>query len=585
MTTYDYGILTLYFVFMLAVSWVVRRLIRNAGDYFRSGGEAMWWMTGGTIFMVSFSAWTFTGAASRAYADGWPIAVLYLGNAIALFIGARWFGPQIRHLRVVTPVDAVRLRFGAGSEQFFTWVTLPVGLLMAGVWLYGLAIFLSAAFHADLVTTIIATGVSVLLIALLSGSWAVMAGDFVQVLVLMPVTLVILVLTFTRLGGVAEAFRQIDPVLVSPAKITTQAFLPLWCGAMILRCFFAINNLSDASRYLCVKNTKHASWAGYLAAGLMLAGVGLWFLPPMAVHLFHPNLSTVFPGLANPAEGAYFAIARDVLPIGALGLFVSGVFAATMSSMDSGLNKNAGVFVKNFYVPVVRPQASDSEQLRAGKIATLGFGIVVILLALFYTRFRELSLFQIMIDAGTLLHVPLSIPQLLGLYIRRTPPWSGWSTVLVACGAGLATRQWLTAEWAASVFSPNQSLSAVEAQNWDQAIMVLVVIGAGTAWFMLSALFYRYSSAEHKASVAEFGQRLATPVTDENSNTGSDDRQSRFIGWLCIPYGSVLTACALVFPNSPGGKGAFTFCGAVIVLIGAALVRAARRGRAQRIQP
>ena len=36
--------------------------------------------------MVSFSAWTFTGAASRAYGDGWPIMIIYVANAVGFFV-------------------------------------------------------------------------------------------------------------------------------------------------------------------------------------------------------------------------------------------------------------------------------------------------------------------------------------------------------------------------------------------------------------------------------------------------------------------------------------------------------------------
>ena len=92
-------------------------------------------------FMVSFSAWTFTGAASRAYGDGWPIMVIYLANAVGFFINAAWFGPKIRQLRVVTGMEAVRQRFGRASEQTFTWITLPLQMLTAGIWLYGLGVF------------------------------------------------------------------------------------------------------------------------------------------------------------------------------------------------------------------------------------------------------------------------------------------------------------------------------------------------------------------------------------------------------------------------------------------------------------
>jgi hypothetical protein len=48
-------------------------------------------------------------------------------------------------------------------------------MLTAGIWLYGLGVFISAAFNIDVGTTIIVTEISVLLISLIEGSWAVVA--------------------------------------------------------------------------------------------------------------------------------------------------------------------------------------------------------------------------------------------------------------------------------------------------------------------------------------------------------------------------------------------------------------------------
>src|SRR5262245_17940044 len=180
MTRYDYAVLIFYFGFMLAISWVFRRFVTNVSDYFRGGGKALWWMVGGSAFMVQFSAWTFTGAASRAYADGWPIIVIYLGNALGFLINALHFAPKFRQLRVVTGIEAVRQRFGRASEQVFVWLGLPLGLLQAGIWLNSLAVFFAAIFGGDLVTTIFVTGLVVLVMALIGGSWAVLASDFIQ---------------------------------------------------------------------------------------------------------------------------------------------------------------------------------------------------------------------------------------------------------------------------------------------------------------------------------------------------------------------------------------------------------------------
>jgi Na+/proline symporter len=73
MNPIDYAVLGFYFVYLLAISWVCRKFVHNVGDYFRSGGQVVWWMAGGSAFMLSFSAYTFTGAGRRGCIDGGPI--------------------------------------------------------------------------------------------------------------------------------------------------------------------------------------------------------------------------------------------------------------------------------------------------------------------------------------------------------------------------------------------------------------------------------------------------------------------------------------------------------------------------------
>jgi len=39
------------------------------------------------------------------------------------------------------------------------------------------------------------------------------------------------------------------------------------------------------------------------------------------------------------------------MPVGTVGLLLAGLFAASMSSMDSALNKNTGIIVRSVYQP------------------------------------------------------------------------------------------------------------------------------------------------------------------------------------------------------------------------------------------
>ena len=581
MTSFDYAVLIFYFVYMVAISWIFRRFVTNVSDYFRGGGKALWWMVGGSAFMVQFSAWTFTGAASKAYADGWPIAVIYLGNAIGFMLNALHFAPKFRQLRVVTGVEAIRIRFGKVSEQFFTWLQLPFGLLQAGIWLNSLAVFFAAVFDLDLSLTIVVTGLVVLVMALLGGSWAVLASDFIQVLILMPVCLAVTVLAILKLGGPAEFLAQVPARHLDFSQVFSYDFLGLWCVAMLLKQIHTTNNLADANRYLCVKDGQHARWAGFLGAGLFVAGIVIWFLPPIAAAIRFPDLHAVFPHLRNPEEAAFIAISRDVMPVGMMGLLVSGIFAATMSSMDSGLNKNTGFFIKNFYQPVLKPKSTDQHLLKVGKITTLAFGLLIIFVAIEMSQLKGLTLFQLTQRLSILIGIPIIVPLFLGLLIKHTPPWSAWSTVVVGFLSSLYITNHLTPEWAAAFFHVGHPLNEAAGEYWRQAIELFGNVAVCSTWFVGTKLFWHRTDPADRAQVDEFFRRLGQPVDfnrEEGAHNANDGRQSTVVGWLCVAYGAFVGLLALI-PNPLTGRLAFLGCAAIVGGIGALLVRSGRAHR------
>lgn len=580
MTPYDLAVLALYFVFMLTISWVFRRFVSDVGSYFRSGGQVLWWMAGGSAFMVSFSAWTFTGAASRAYLDGWPIIVIYLGNALGFFINAAYFGPRMRQMRVITSMEAVRARFGRGSEQTFTWIILPLQMMSAGIWLYGMGVFFSAAFGFEVRTTILVTGLCVLLMSLLGGSWAVIASDFVQVLILIPITIITTVLAIAHAGGFTTVVEKLSTTSMNFSKLWDDDFLLFWCVAILLKQFLSTNNLNDSSRYLCVKDSSHARKAGWLGGALFLGGLLFWFLPPMIQATEATDLATQFPRLGTPSEGAYFAIAQTVFPVGMMGLLAAGIFAATMSSMDSGLNRNAGIIVKNLYQPLLRPQATDRELMTVGKTSTVVLGLLVIVIAIFYSEIKTLSLFELMVKFQILVSLPYVVPLVLGLIFRRTPAWSGWSTLIVCFVVSYLTETYLNIEHAVAWFGSHDGINTWERQNWEQGIGVFTITGAGLLWFLFTKQFYRRQSPAQISQIEAFAKNLDTPVdyATEESAPATDNKQAGLMGRLCIPYGIVVVLMALI-PNPLTGRIAFLFCGGTVIAIGTLLVRHARPAR------
>ena len=579
MTPYDYGVLVFYFGYMLTISWVFRRFVSNVSDYFRGGGKALWWMVGGSAFMMSFSAWTLTGAASQAYGRGWPIVMIYVANALGFLVNALHFAPKFRQMRVVTGIEAVRLRFSRANEQVFTWLQLPLGTLQATLHLNAVAVFFSAVFGFDLSLTIIALGLMVLTIALLGGSWAVIAGDFIQMLILMPVCVTVTVLAVVHLGGWGGFLDKIPATHLDFGALWKSDFLALWCAAMLLKQVISTNNLLDANRYLSVKDSRHARWAGFLGSGLYLVGIVVWFIPPIAARALFPDLHGQFPTLEHPDEAAFIAITRAVAPVGMLGLLVSGIFAATMSAMDAGLNKSAGIFIKNFYQPVLKPSAPDRHLLKAGKVVTLLLGVIIIFTALQMSQLKQFNLFIQMQRVSILIGVPITVPLVLALLIRRTPAWSGWSTVLVGFIGSVLIDRYLSPGWAAEFFGKTKPLDPVSEEYWRQGIQLLGNVALGTGWFLFSSLFWSSSPPAHRAQVEAFATRLDAPIDfakEEGAAAANDSRQAGAVGWLCLTYGSFVLLLTLI-PNPWVGRLAFLGCGGMVVFIGFVLVRSSRR--------
>jgi len=565
LSSYDYLVIAFYFVFLAIIGVICRKFIANTSDYFRGGGKMLWWMAGCTAFVAQFSAWTFTGAASKAYEDGPVILVLYFANALGFFINFLFFAPRFRQMRVVTSLQAVRARFGKANEQFFTWVQLPIGVLYAGIWLSGLSVFISAAFGMNLYTTIIVTGAVVLIMAVVGGSWAVATGDFIQTLVLMPITLVAAFLAIAQVGGWSSFLEKLPRHHLNWSEGARLEILWLWIFAILLKQFISTNNMLEASRYLNAKDGAQARKAALLAAILFVIGPIFWFIPPMVARIVHPDLATMFPKLENPSEAAFVVAGVDNMPAGMLGLLISGIFGATMSHMDIGLNKNAGFFVKNFYQVLVRPLAPEAELLLVSKVVTFLFGILVILAALSFSTWK-IGLFNLMLQFGALIAVPSSIPLIWGTLIKRAPFWAGWTTVMVGFVTSLVAKYVLTPGWLEKLMGWNSSpLSRREADDWVLVLGVLLNVVVCSTWFLGSCLFARYRPAQEREQVEKFFNQMRTRVDFHLEEGGANDAQQyRTLGKMSLIYGAFISLLLLIPNPAPGRLGMFACAGTML---------------------
>ncbi|TEW48530.1 sodium:solute symporter family transporter [Psychromonas algicola] len=577
----DFNILVvgIYFLFLIAIGWMFRTFTSNTSDYFRGGGNMLWWMVGSTAFMTQFSAWTFTGAAGKAYNDGFTVAIIFIANAFGYLMNYLYFAPKFRQLRVVTVIQAVRQRFGSKNEQVFTWTSMPNSVINAGIWLNGLAIIASGLFGVDIEVTIWATGIVVLVMSVTGGSWAVIASDFMQMVIIMAVTITCAIVALNQGGGISNIIEGFESTREVTFLVGTQVnyftIFALWSFFIFVKQFSITNNMLNSYRYLAAKDSKNAKKAALLACILMTMGPLIWFLPSWYLASTGVELAAIYPEAGKKAaDYAYLYFVQEYMPVGMVGLLISAMFAATMSSMDSGLNRNSGIFVKNFYQVVLRPKATEKELVTCSKVTSTVFGLVIIFVALFINSLKGLSLFDVMMNVGALISFPMTVPAFCGFFIRKTPDWAAWATLIVGAAVSYYVGLVISAQDIQNWFGLETALTGREWKDLKVGLGLLGHIVITGGFFCSTMLFYKPLSAEREKDVDTFFNNLATPLRNESSAQAVlDNKQRKMLGMLIASAGAGIMAMFFL-PNAFVPSLVFVLCGGIVLGVGLLLINA-----------
>jgi Na+/proline symporter len=288
----------------------------------------------------------------------------------------------------------------------------------------------------------------------------------------------------------------------------------------------------------------------------------LAFIPPIAATFLMPEIELRYPLLNNPSEASYVALALEALPAGMTGMLVCAIFAATLTSLNSSLSVVTSVVTRNLYYVLLRPSATETELLLAGRALTVVVGLIMMVIGLFFQSFKDLPLFELTLALAGLVGMPMTIPLVLALFIRRTPDWSGWGTVIV--GTLTSSLVWfgISGETLARLPFWQTPLDASEVGDVRFAVTLMTTSVVCVLTFLLSR---RFDEKEEPESRAVFFERMQSPIQDDEIHGDSVGAQAKLIGGLGLIYG--VGVCAFsVFAPTWGDRIPFIASGAIVVL-------------------
>jgi SSS family transporter len=550
--TVDYVVIALYMVLMVGIGVYAARFNKSASDYFRGANRIPWLVAGLSSFMSGFSAWTFTGASGLAYRSGIVAILLYLGNAATFLLGYWVFAVRWRRARISTVMEYLVERFDERTRQAFSWSTVLFQLFTGASMLYGLGLFVASTCGLPLVWTIFGSGLVILAYCVIGGLWAVVITDFLQAVILMPFTVVMVAVSLSRVGGLGGLVRGLPPELTSLHLTPGLGWLYVACWTLMVS--FGYNTSAMAQRYFSVEDERAARKVALLCFALFVLGAFIWFVPPLAMRVLNPDLRAVWPGLANPHEASYAVAALTLLPNGLVGIMLAAMFSATMSSLSGLFNVHAAVVSKDIYQRLVAPHASERQLLVVGWAATFGVGATMTALAMSMAA-RGQSIFDVMLTFNTIISLAYGPPALLGLVVKKTPSWSG----LLSFAVGLAL-----------------GCYGAFVGHWSLVRNVLVILPTSSAIFLATGLVHR-DDAAHLARRQGLFARLSTPVDVGRELQGSVDPTATVFRFLSRATAGVgVLSLLLIRWAEAGERGTVVLYAALTLLLAAALTRVAR---------
>jgi len=517
--TIDYLVMGLHLSIMVGVGIFFYKRVKSTDDFFKSGSKLPWGVAALSSFMSSFSAWTFTGGAGKIYSFGVSGAILVLGGGIALVLAYFFLAAKYRRARIITIVQFLQERYNIITHQFYSWLYVLMKLFIVGLQLLAASVFIAVALKINLNYVIIIAGLTMLSYSVLSGLWGVATNDSLQFMIVMAITLIAAPLSLNAVGGFSELVAKAPEHYFSIGNGELDQF---YLFGWLLLMFFGNNSNASVQRYFSVEDEKAAKNVALLSSILFFAGVAVWMIPSMSARIMFPDLSGYVSGLKNPSEASYVVMCMTVLPHGLIGLLLAGVFAATMSSLDSSYNVMAAVIVEDIYAKYFKPNSSKKHLMLVSRLTVLGIGILTVFLALFFTHNKG-GVFGVMKDISQVLTVPIGSALIFGLLIRRTPPWTALLSFVFTFIVAFYTRYVL---------------------NLHLGLQAILVVGTAFGVFMISKLWWNNVKAQDKERIDMFFVKLDTPVDKEKElekgTTADAVSMMKVIGTLLMIVGVIV---------------------------------------------
>ena len=375
----DVFVLVFYFVGITAYGIWVSRRNESSDDYFRGGRKFKWWTMMGQAFGTGTHAEMPVAQAGAAFQGGFA-SIWYQWKNLLITPFYWLIAPWYRRSQRTTVAEMVRDRYGATVGLIYTIFAILFFVFIMGMMLQGAAKVISVATGGQISSNAVVIVMTVAFIAYsyIGGLVAAAHTEFIQGILIIILSFLLIPLGLNQIGGFQE-MRTLIPEdffhlynedlglgAFTIAMLAVNGIVGITAQPHMMS-IFASGNSEMAGRIGQTYGTfvKRFVTIGWTLTGLIVAALVI----TKGIELEDP-------------EHAFGYAANVLLAPGLVGLMIACLLAANMSSCSNFMVNLGALFVKDIYKPYFKPDISDSESLRMGKISGLALTMAGVLFAL-----------------------------------------------------------------------------------------------------------------------------------------------------------------------------------------------------------
>lgn len=417
----------LYLIAVIAIGAAASRKSGSDKQLYLAGRELSWFPLGISVMVSAFSAVNFVAFPSEIIKNG-PAVMISLPVFLLVLIPVnRYIIPFFRKQNGSSAYSFLEERYSPAVKHLATALFLIWRLLWISVTLFASAKMLSVFTGYPLQLLLIITGITAIAYSTSGGLRAVVYTDLLQFFVLfggIALALIISVYRGSLTGSSLGEWIQSNSLNSQFFSLDPNIRITFWSGLIgTFVAFFARYGADQITiqRYMAAKSENSAKKSIKLNAGAALLVLTLLLFWGITI-----SIVSMESGTSHLPPLKQMALFIQALPGGVTGLIAAGLLAATMSSVDSGLNSMAAIL------------SGDSKLVKGavrGKSATLLLGLTALAGAIFIlpALAKEKSLFVI---TNQIIHgfgAPILSLVVLGIFSKRSNSRGVfWGTIIGA---------------------------------------------------------------------------------------------------------------------------------------------------------